>query len=128
MSDTARERAALWRTFAKLMAASLALGLAALLLPPEHRLAAANVTALLAVAALAIPVIRLNQQGRQLAEAQDLARAARDEEGDGSGLREALVTRLADRKGSWAPWIERTLYGGYVLLFGSAVIRLLPMP
>ena len=114
-----------------LVAASIALGLALGLVFGDLRTPVANWLGLLGLLTLALPTLRLNEEGRNLDAAETLAEAERSRpKSDGNTERLDRLNRLVaifdDRKGRWTPLVHRLVLIGYVLLFSSAVIRLLP--
>lgn len=114
-----------------LVAISGALGLFLGLAFASLRTPLANWLGLLGILTLALPALRLDEQGRNLDAAETLAEAERNRpKSDGNDERlnrlDQLVSIFDDRKGRWTPLIHRLVLIGYVLLFSSAVIRLLP--
>lgn len=130
-----------WVMALVLFAGGLAYGL-----PPEHQAAALNLASLIGMLLLAIPAIRINEQGRLIASVQGLQQGI---EAGRKALTEASLTadkraqhqksledrenrlaavlkELASGKGAWTGPVHAALYGGYVLLLASAVARVVP--
>lgn len=100
---------------------------------------------LLGTLALALPAIRLNEQGKQLtslktlitgiaAEEERLAKLDRESEDYRKGEadlkdRRARLTRrerdLGEAQGAWTPAAHRLLYIGYGLILGAAIVAVL---
>ncbi|MGI9333984.1 MAG: hypothetical protein ACR2RL_12615 [Gammaproteobacteria bacterium] len=112
---------------------------------PALRPSAVNVATLIGMVLLAVPAVRLNEQGRLIARIQSLqkgieasmqALAARDLAKDKRTLHEAslasrrghletTLNELASGKGAWTRPVHYTLYCGYIFLLGSAITRVL---
>lgn len=115
-------------------------------LPLEYQSTALNVASLLGMLLLALPAIRINEQGRLIASVQGLQQGI---EAGRKALKEASLsddkraqhqksledreTRLAatlkdlaSGKGAWTRPVHVALYGGYVLLLASAIARVVP--
>lgn len=124
----------------------LAIIVVLLSVPPTVRTTVLNAVTLLGMAFLAVPAIRVNEQGRLIERVKSLQAGietieamleSRSEAPEARTRQEAtLETRrktledvlkeLTQGKGAWTPWVHRALYGGYVLLFGAAMGRIVP--
>lgn len=114
---------------------------------PPRQTTALNVASLLGILALAIPAVRINEQGRIIDRVRALQagidskenalqsdrtlsaerRAAREDAIQRDRERLApLLRELTEGKGAWTPLVHRTLYSGYVLILGAAVARVIP--
>lgn len=114
--------------------------------PPAHRRTILDAASLLGILLLALPAIRVNEQGRLIDQVRRLQIGIREIErhlsartGLDADVRrrqeetlrqrkaslETILDELTTGKGAWTPWVHRALYGGYVLLFGAAVARVL---
>ncbi len=136
-----------WRALTSIsnyIALAALLTLAALALEPKCRGQAANITAALGMLCLALPTVRVNEQGRMIwrvkyllaaNEAAERAlkaeRLTRQERADLEASHKSSLERLRETervlvsgKGAWTPAVHRLLYAGYALFFASAMIRL----
>lgn len=115
-------------------------------LPPEYQSTALNVASLLGMLLLAVPAIRINEQGRLIASVQGLqqgieaGRKALEEASlsadkraqhrksleDRESRLAATLKELSGGKGAWTRPVHVALYGGYVLLLASAIARVVP--
>ena len=124
----ARSNAHLVLTYAGLLAAAASIGLSTLALDPAARDFAANLAGFLGILCLSVPTVRLNEQARQVHRAKVLvqqARAKGEEDAERLERLERLESILAGRKGGWTAPVHAALYAGYVLMFSSAIARLL---
>ncbi len=135
------------RSIGKYIALAALLTAAASLFPPERRELIANLAAAFGMLCLALPTVRMNEQGRIIWRVKsllaaneaterklDTLQALYDQEradleaslkADGERLREA-ERELVAGKGAWTRAVHRLLYAGYALFFASIMIRLLP--
>lgn len=114
--------------------------------PPRLQTPILNLASLAGILLLAVPTIRVNEQGRLIERVRSLQagiKVAEDALGDDEALTREDRARhtgdLHDRKtrlgstlddlltgkGAWTPAVNGTLYGGYVLLLGSSLSRVL---
>ena len=130
-----------WGLALVLLAGGLAYGL-----PPERQSTALNIASLIGMLMLAVPAIRVNEQGRLIASVQGLQqgieagraalkdatlsaekRAQHQKSLDDRESRLAATLKdLASGKGAWTRPVHVALYGGYVLLLASAIARAVP--
>ena len=135
----------LWPWGLGLVAVTLGLLWGAGLLEAHDKPRLLNVATLAGMALLAVPAIRINEQGRLIASVQGLqkgieaARAALKDADLAKDRRAMHKTSLDEReklmadtlgeltggKGAWTRPVHAALYGGYVLLLGAAVARVL---
>ena len=135
----------LWPWILGLVAVTLGLLWVTGLLGADEKPRLLNFATLIGMVLLAVPAIRINEQGRLIASAQGLQKgieAARAALKDAAlaedkravhqrslDQREALMaetlSELAGGKGAWTRPVHVALYGGYVLLLGAAIARLL---
>lgn len=112
--------------------------------PDAKRSLVLNTATLVGVLLLAVPAIRINEQGKAIERVRSLQvgisaiqttladRSLKPEVRERqtatlSERRELLQTALDELtigKGAWTPLVHRTLYGGYVLVLGASVARL----
>ncbi len=136
------------RSLSRYLVLAAAIASLSLLLEPAWRERLANAAALLGILCLALPTVRLNEQGRKIWRVQSLLASIESQESalaDNSlsgqeraklqasldsrrqRLREVERTLVGDR-GAWTPTVHFLLYSGYALFFTSALVRLLPAP
>ena len=135
----------LWPWLLGLVAVTLGLLWGTGLLEAADKPRLLNLATLIGMVLLAFPAVRINEQGRLIASVQGLqkgieaARAAlkdatlaeekRAAHQKSLDQREALMadtlSELASGKGAWTRPVHVALYGGYVLLLGAAIARVL---
>lgn len=131
---------AIWR-WALLLLVLVALFFLAI--PEAWRPRILNVTTLAGTLLLAVPAIRLNEQGRLIDSVRTLQAGIvaigrslaegrlgdddrRSQQADLDRRRadlESNLNELTAGKGAWTPWVHRTLYAGYVLILAAALAR-----
>ncbi|MEH6626042.1 MAG: hypothetical protein V7739_06355 [Motiliproteus sp.] len=93
-----------------------------------------NLISALGIAALSIPTIRINEQGRTIESVKAMLekvssdRKKLEDAGEASNMQndvlQGCLSELTANKGSWTPGFHIALYSGYVLLLSSSISRL----
>jgi len=116
------------------------------LVEPGHQPFVLNLVSLAGIVLLAVPAIRVNEQGRLIERVRTLQTGIeadeeflRRQDRLSPAVRKRQEKTLKERqsaladtlkelisgKGAWTPVVHRTLYLGYVLLLGASVARVL---
>lgn len=137
-----RAISAFWPWLATLVATVLSIRLA---VEPAWQPRTIDIVATIGMGLLAVPAIRINEQGRLIARIQSLQKGIdtlkealkdvelppekrKDHEKSLAARRDKLndtLDKLSGDKGAWTTPTHLALYGGYVLLFGAALARVL---
>jgi hypothetical protein len=116
--------------------------------PSEHQITALNIISLLGIISLAIPTIRVNEQGKLIESVRStqvkitsIQNSLEDNNDISDQQREVLkkdlenrkatmqyhIDTLATEKGAWTRPVHNFLYLGYVLLLGASIVRVLSL-